>query len=115
MFAPSIKFTNILIENGGKPLVVSNPHIDSDAETITNTGSQTLYKLTIKFSILDQYNDSGVASWIEDEDVRKYIKYSISYYKSNGRITTKSNSIFENTNFDLISYLITILYINRLY
>jgi len=105
MFAPSIKFTNILIENGGKPLVVSNPHIDSDAETTTNTGSQNLYKLTIKFSVLDQYNDSGVASWIEDEDVRKYIKYSISYYKSNGRITTKVNSIFENTNFDLISYL----------
>jgi hypothetical protein len=104
MFAPSLKLTNIILENGGKLLTVANPHIDTDQERSTQTGDTRNYDLTVNFSLTDQYNDSGIGSWIENEDLRKYIKINISYYKST-TIVNKYIELTQQNNLNLINYL----------
>jgi len=56
MFAPEIVIKNVVVEN-------DRDNFDS-------------YVITLNFSVIDQYNDSGLGSWIENQDVRKYIIYN---------------------------------------
>ena len=63
MFAPEIIIKNAVVENDSN---------NSDS-----------YVVTLNFSVIDQYNNSGLGSWIENQDVRKYIKYTIIWNSTN--------------------------------
>ena len=63
MFAPEIVIKNAVVENDSN---------NSDS-----------YVVTLNFSVIDQYNNSGLGSWIENQDVRKYIKYTIIWNSTN--------------------------------
>ena len=78
MLAPEIIIKNVVVEGGGKRVEVSNPHIASEQEGSISTDSG-LYTVTLNFSVIDQYNNSGLGSWIENQDVRKYIKFLIRF------------------------------------
>jgi len=116
MFAPSLKFGRVLLESGGKRLEVNNPHISTYAwdegivaEGVYVTGDQLYYNCSVYFSLLDQYNDSGLGSWIENSDLRKYIKINISYFaqepRTTPRIINKDINILDQNNLDLVTYL----------
>ena len=77
MFAPDIIIKNAVIERGGKRVEVSNPHIASEQEGSFPSENSELYKVTINFSVIDQYNDSGLESWIGNSEVIPYIKLLI--------------------------------------
>jgi hypothetical protein len=114
MFAPEIVIKNAVIEGGGKRVEVSNPHIASEQEGSISTDSG-LYTVTLNFSVIDQYNDSGLGSWIESEDVRKYIKFLIKFNPVQNPI--EFEPLFENEelvslpdyikNIDIQNFLVT--------
>jgi len=83
MFAPEIVIKNAVVEND---------RANSDS-----------YVITLNFSVIDQYNDSGLGSWIENQDVRKYIKFKIYYNLNDKKIFTLPDLI----NTDIQNYLIT--------
>ena len=83
MFAPEIVIKNAVVEND---------RINSDS-----------YLITLNFCVIDQYNDSGLGSWIENQDVRKYIKFKIYYNLSDKKIVTLPDLI----DTDIQNYLVT--------
>jgi hypothetical protein len=79
MLAPEIIIKNAVVEGGGAERIeVSNPHITSEEEGVISTDSG-LYTITLNFSVIDQYNDSGLGSWIKNKDIRNYTKFKIYY------------------------------------
>jgi hypothetical protein len=96
MFTPEIVMKNVVVEGGGKRVEVSNPHIASEQEGSFSSENYEFYKITINFSVIDQYNDSGRGSWIENQDIKKYIKFSINYFTSS---TFVVRNTVELTNF----------------
>ena len=110
MFTPEIIIKNAVIEGGGKRVEVSNPHIASEQEGSISTDSG-LYNVTLNFSVIDQYNNSGLGSWIENEDVRKYVTYTIIWNSTN----IENKSLPDLINTDIQNYLVSDSNGNRRY
>lgn len=83
MFAPEIIIKNAVVENDRN---------NSDS-----------YVITLNFSVIDQYNDSGLGSWIENQDVRKYIKYTTIWNSTN----IESKYLPDLNNTDIQNYLVS--------
>lgn len=91
MFAPEIVIKNVVVEN-------DRDNFDS-------------YVITLNFSVIDQYNDSGLGSWIENQDVRKYIIYTTIWNSTN----IENKSLPDLINTDIQNYLVSDSNGNRRY
>lgn len=106
MSAPEIVMKNVVVEGGGKRVEVSNPHIASEQEGSFSSENFEFYKVTINFSVIDQYNDSGLGFWIGNQDVRKYIKFSINYFTSSTDVVRNTVELTDLREVNIDNYLV---------
>lgn len=75
---PSVFIDNVILESGGSPILIDDPHIDHPSEnrdSISNPSGGS--KVEVRLLLKDVIGTSGLGSWYSNTEINKYIKILI--------------------------------------